>query len=37
MIRRILRAPLTSDDLGDALVLGVCLVVVVLFACGGIS
>lgn len=37
MIRRILRAPLSSDELGDALVLLVCLIVVILFACGGIA
>lgn len=36
-LRDLLRAPLSSDDLGDALVLGVCLVVVVLFVCGGIK
>lgn len=34
MIRRILRAPMSSDDLGDALVLLVVLVVVVMFSCG---
>jgi hypothetical protein len=37
MIREILRAPLSSDDLGDALILLFCLIVVILFACGGIQ
>lgn len=33
-LRDLFRAPLSSDDLGDAIVIGVCLVVVVLFSCG---
>lgn len=37
MIRRLLTAPLSSDDIGDALVIGVCLLVVAIYAFGGIG